>query len=137
MASPKLITDASSAFEESVVNRALMSDGTKVEVKVWHARIRYNGSDTVVESSVDSAGFTSAAVVFNSGDTTFDITISGFTNIPVASLTRVGISSYEPVLTSATNVLLKAAFTDTSDGSQIVTGTEDTDMHFDIILIGF
>lgn len=137
MASPKLVTDGVSEWEEAVANRALMSDGTKIEVKVWHGRLYYSGADTIVHASVDFAGVTSAAVVFNAGDTTFDITLSGFTNPPAIILTKSTPSAYEPHLfTTPTNVLARVGFSNIDTGAAIATGTEDADMDFNILIIG-
>lgn len=137
MATPKLVTDGSTEFEEAEMNRALMSDGTKIQVKTWHGRLHYDGADVVVDSGVDSAGVTSGAVVFNGANTAFDITLSGFTNPPVCVFGKGSASAYEPFIISRTNVLLRIGFANIDTGAQIVTGTEDTDMDFDIIIIGF
>lgn len=140
MATPKGVTDgsAASAYEESVINRFLLSDGAAIQVKVWHARIRYNGSAQVVEPAYDSAGFTTGALAFDAGNTEFDITLSGFTNPPIAILTPVGGATvYYPKVIATTNVLLSVAFFDVDTGAKIGTGSLDSDMDFNCILIGF
>lgn len=135
MATPVIVTDGDTVFNAANMNKFLSSDGTATSVKLWHARARYNGSSTVIESSVDSAGF--SGIAFNSGDTTFDLTLSGFTNPPVAVMTAQGSTSYYPKVESVTNTLLKVSFHNISTGAKIVTGVADTDMDFHIMAVGF
>ena len=136
MATPAYTINGTSDVSAATLNRAVISDGTKTDVKSWHARIRYNGSSNVVESSIDSAGFTTGAVAFDATDTEFDITLSGFTNPPVILLTSFGATAYEVKVIGVTNVLANIGFFDIDTGAKIATGTEDTDMDLMIWAIG-
>lgn len=138
MATPVGITDgqAADAYQASVINRFVLSDGTKTEIKMWHARVRYNGSALVVEAAIDSAGITTGGLAFDAGNTEVDITLSGFTNPPVAVLTPYLIAAYYPKILVTTNVLLTVAFVNISTGVKIATGVLDANMDFNVILIG-
>lgn len=136
MATPVTTVDGTTVFNAANMNKYLTSDGTKTTIKVWHGRIRYNGASLVVESTVDFAGVTSGALAFNGGSTSIDITLSGFTNPPVVQCTPTNLTSYPTRPTTVTNVLCTLQFLDVGTGAQIVTGVLDTDMDFQITIIG-
>ena len=136
MATPVTTVDGTTVYNAANMNKYLTSDGTKTTVKVWHARVRYNGVSLVVESTVDSAGITSGALAFNAGTTAIEITLSGFTNPPVAVLTPTTATAYTVKPTGMSNVLATIQFFDIDTGAQIVTGALDTDMDFQIMIIG-
>ena len=136
MATPLLVTDGTTEFNQAQLNRALMSDGTALSVKTHHARVRHTGAVTEVVSSTDSAGLVTANIVFDAGDTEFDITISGFTNPPSVQLTPHGTSAYTVKMVANSNVLINVGFYNIDTGVKIATGVGDTDMDFHIFIIG-
>jgi len=136
MATPKIVTDGVDEFEEAVVNKYVSSDGTALQVKIWHGNIHYTGSATQLKTGVSAAGLTNGGIAFDGGDTAVDITLSGFTNPPVVVANAFGATSYYPKAIVVTNVLATIAFYDIDTGAAIVTGIEDTDMDFNIMIIG-
>lgn len=136
MATPKVVTDGTTVWEEAELNKFLSSDGTKIQVKTYHGRIRYNGASLEISGSIDSAGMVSANLAFNAGATAIELTIAGFTNAPAIQTTKSLLTSYETVPSTVTNTLITFQFLDNA-GAQIVTGAEDTNMDFHVFIIGF
>ena len=136
MATPLLVVDGVDEFEAVVSNKALSSDGVKLGVKTWHARIRFDGVSFVVEGTTDSAGITGGGISFNGGTTQLEITLSGFTNAPVVMLTSVGTPAYNVKVVTTTNVLTAIRFYDIASGAEIVTGVGDINMDFNVYIIG-
>jgi len=135
MATPITTVNGTTPFRAEDMNKYMTADGTKLESKMWWARVFYNGASTVVDGGTDSSGIT--AVAFQAGPTEIDVTLAGFVNVPVVLLQPTIVSSayyVKPVVVS--NVLVSVAFYDISTGAKIVTGTEDTDMSFNICVIG-
>lgn len=136
MATPAFVTDGSTEFNGANMNKAIISDGTKTQVKMWHARVRYNGAQLVVESSVDSGGLVTADLTFNGGNTQVEMTLAGWTNPPVVVVTPFGDTAYTTKITSISNVQAIARFYDIDTGAQIVTGVLDSNMDFNVIIMG-
>jgi len=135
MASPITTVDGTTFFRAADMNKYLTADGTKLESKTWWARIFYNGVLTGVDGTTDSSGIT--AVAFNGGNTEVDVTLSGFTNTPVVLVNPTNVdTAYVVKPKTITNVLASIAFYDIATGAKIVTGVEDTDMSFNICVIG-
>ena len=137
MATPATIVDGTTVFNAANANKFISSDGTAIQVKMWHARIRFDGVNTVVEPTFDSAGFTTAGLTFQSGPTEVDATLSGFTNPPIITVTPQGSTAYTVKLIAVTNVLATFGFFDINTGAKIATGTEDSNMDFHVQAIGF
>lgn len=136
MATPVTTVDGTTVFSAANMNKYITADGTKTTIKVWHGRVRYNGVSLVVESTVDFGGLTSGALAFNGGSTQVEATLAGFTNPPVVLLTPTNATSYTVKPTTVSNVLAAIQFFDIDTGAQIVTGVLDTDMDFQILIIG-
>ena len=138
MATPATMVDGTTPLNAANLNKYLASDGTKIQVKVYHARIRYNGSSFVVESANDSAGIVTANLTFVGGSTTLEIAISGFTNPPSVQVTPNLINTaYNVKAKGTSNVKVEVGFYAIANGARITTGTGDTNMDFHILIIGF
>lgn len=137
MATPKYVTAGVSAWSEAVANRALMSDGAKVQVKVYHAHIRYNGADFIVDSTDDSAGIVTGDLTFDITADELRITLAGFTNLPIAMVSPHNVNTAYEVKAGANSATrMDVRFYNIDTGAHILTN-EDTNMDFNIIIIGF
>jgi hypothetical protein len=86
MATPKVVTDATSAFEEAVLNKFIAAgEANKVQVKIWYARVRYTGSAWEVVSTTDSAGLTTGALAWSTNQ--LQLTLANWSNPPVILVT--------------------------------------------------
>lgn len=135
MATPVMVTDGVDDFEAAVANKAIQSDGTKTTVKMYHARINWDGANPQVVGAVDSSGVVTGDLTFDGGPTEFTITIAGFTNPPVVTMSPSTTGAYNVKLSLQSNVLLRVAFFDAA-GAQIATGVGDNNMDFNIMIIG-
>jgi len=137
MATPLFVTDGVTEFEQSAMNRALLSDGTKTGVKVWHGNVLFNGAISTVNPGVDFAGLSPGGVTFGVGATTMELTLAGFTAPPVVLVSPTGGDSvYNVKVDSVTTTLAVVAFYDIDLGVRIITGAQDTNMSFNCIIIG-
>lgn len=135
MATPKFVTDASTAYTEANMNRGLMSDGTKIQVKVYHAHILYNGASWEVVAADDSSGIVTGDLAWSTDHLV--ITVSGFTNPPIPVVSGVSTTTTPaemPQADIASNTAIHVFFFDDAHAN---VSTEGTTMDFTIILIGF
>ena len=87
-ATPKTFTDASTDLDEANLN--LFVRGGKLQVKVNYFQLLFTASSNAVTvvSGVDSDGeVVSGDLAWNAGSTQIDITLSGFSTLPVATAT--------------------------------------------------
>jgi hypothetical protein len=140
MATPKFVTAGTTPFKEADMNKALQVDGTKIQVKTYYGRIRYNGAtwEVVAAATADNAGIVTGDLAWSTDH--LNITVSGFTNPPRAILTPVSTGTTParaPMQSAAsTNVQVQVYFFDGANPPAADT-TEATDMDFNIFLIGF
>ena len=139
MATPKFVEAGTTAYKEANMNRALMSDGSKIQVKVYHAHIRYTGAvwEVVTATTDDNAGIVSGDLVFDDASDTLRITLAGFTNPPICIPSAHNIdTAYNPKAGANSNVRMDVKFYAISGGALITTNS-DTNMDFNLIIIGF
>jgi hypothetical protein len=139
MATPKFVVAGTTAFKEVNMNRALISDGTKVQVKVYHAHIRYNGAswEVVAATTDDNAGIVTGDLAFDDASDTLRITLSGFVNPPIGVGTPHNVdAAYNIKMGANSNVRMDVKFYAISGGALITTNS-DTNMDFNIIIIGY
>lgn len=137
MATPKTITDGTTPFDEANLNKFLSSDGSKVQVKVYHAHIRYNGASWIVDSAEDAAGLVSGDLAWSTDHLV--ITLSGFTNVPIAMVCAVSTATTPPntpMVDAISNTQINVYFFD-GQNPPVADTTQGTDMDFNIIIIGF
>lgn len=136
MATPKAMLDGTTPLNEANLN--LFVTPTKIQVKLIYAHVRYDGAAWEVDAGVDSAEIVTGDIALNGGTTTLEITVAGFTNVALAVVSTGLVDSAYYVKgegQSATQV--DVGFYNIDTGARIVTGVADTDMDFDIIIIGF
>jgi hypothetical protein len=129
------MTDGTTSLNEANMNKALMSDGTKIQVKVYHAHIRYNGASWEVVAADDSAGIVTGDLAWSTNH--LNITLSGFTNPPIAVVSPNSTGTTAaliPAVDVTSNVQMQVYF---FDYAGTVDTTQATDMDFTIILMGF
>jgi hypothetical protein len=135
MATPKIVVDGSSAWEEAVANKFIASGGGKLQVKALHARVQYSGSAWQVVSSTDSAEIASGDLAWNGTNKELEITLSGYDNPPVVLATPAAIDAAYTVkahASSATKAVVRFYNIDT--GAKIAT--EDANMDCNVLVIG-
>lgn len=138
MATPKTVTDNSSDLDEAVLN--LFIRGGKLQVKVNYVVALFTAATNVatVDTSYDSDGeIIDADLTWNAGSTRLDITLSGFSTLPVVQAIIVGNSSTNVDrlyvdATAATNALVK--FIGAGPGGSSVD--PDGDMTIAVLVIG-
>jgi len=137
MATPKYVTAGVSGWAEAIANRAIMSDGTKIQVKAYHAHIRFDGADFIVDSVDDSAGIVTGDLTFDDATDTLRITLAGFTNLPIGMVSAHNVDvAYSPKAGANSATRMDVKFYDIDTGALILTNS-DTSMDFNIIIIGF
>ncbi len=139
MSTPKFVTAGTTAYTEANMNKAIQSDGSKIQVKAYHAHIRYNGAswEVVTATTDDNAGVVTGDLAFDDASDTLRITLAGFTNPPIGLPSAHNIdTAYNPRAGANSNVRLDVKFYAISGGALITTNS-DTNMDFNIIIIGF
>ena len=134
MATPVYTSDGNVA-NAALFNRAVISDGLKIQVKIWHARLTWSGAIAEINVSNDVAGFDST-IVFNAGTTAFDVALTGFTNAPVVQVSRSLATVSEPRVESTSASTVSVGFYDNA-GVKDVSGVGSTNHDFFITVIGF
>ena len=87
-ATPKTFTDGSTDLDEANLN--LMVRGGKLQVKVNYFQLLFTASSNAVTvvSAVDSDGeVVSGDLAWNAGAVNIDVTLSGFSTLPVVTAT--------------------------------------------------
>jgi hypothetical protein len=139
MATPQIHTDGSTDMEEAVFNQYLSAGGNaKVNVKMVYAHIRFNGASLEVVSTTDSSQIVTGDLTFNGGNTSVEITLAGYVNPPlvIASPNSAVLTAHGVKGTASSNVLAEITFYD-EPSNQITTGSLDTNMNFNVLIIGF
>lgn len=137
MATPKFVIAGTTGYSEANMNKALMSDGTKIQVKAYHAHIRFDGANFIVDSADDSAGIVSGDLTFDITADELRITLAGFTNLPIAMVSPHNGNAFYNVKAGANSATrMDVRFYAIADGAHILSN-EDTNMDFNIIIIGF
>lgn len=130
----QIVTDGTQDVDAAVVNLFTNAGGTKTNVSILFAHIRYTGAAWEVVSTTDSA-------ILESGDLAWDtdhleITLDTYTNTPAAmpgSVAAGGTISNRAQVDPISNTQIDVYFF-TSDGTPDTT--EGVDMDFMLILIG-
>lgn len=137
MATPKIVTSGVTEFSEAQMNKFIGGDGTKIQVKMWYASIIYSAGSPVVDSAQDSCGLVTGSLSYV--NPTLRITLSGFTNAPHVQLTRHALTTnYNVAKLLVSNTRVDVGFYAAANPStQISAGAYDTNMRFDILIIGF
>ena len=137
MATPAVFVDGTTDLEAANLNKFVSAGGTKIQVKMYYARITYNGSNFVVSSDADSAGIVTGDLTYDGTSDNLRITIAGFTNRPVVMVSPVlGATNLEVKAYAQSTTRVDVEFYAVSDGTK-VTGGAVTTMDFHIIIIGF
>lgn len=134
MATPITIVDGTSEFEAAVVNKFIASDGSKVNVKNYHASIRHVDGDFEVNAGIDSSGIVTADLFFNTGTDLLEITISGFVNPPTVLVSSAVGSTYFVKASASSNTLVTVGF---YSAMATLVGTPDDFMSCSIIIQGY
>jgi len=139
MATPKGIVAGSSAFSEAVMNRFILGDGTKIQIKIWYATVVYSGGTLILQAGADVCGFVAGDFSYNAGTDILEVTLSGFTNIPFVGVERLSAgTNYIPQYKVFTNTQAQIEFYDPADLTTKVTpGAPDANMNFTIFVIGY
>ena len=138
MATPKTVTDASSDLDEAVLNLFLRAG--KLQVKVNYAVIAFTaaGNTVAVSGSFDSDGeIVTGDTSWDAGDVRIEITITGFTAVPVVlggiitnSSTNIEKARFEAISSSV------VAVTFLSNATPGAATDPDGDMTVNLFLIG-
>lgn len=126
--------DGNSLLIFSETNKAVLSDGTALGVRLLHARIRYTGTVWEFVSTTDSAMGGVAIPVWSTDHLEVALPAGIFDNPPVIHCTPA-LETSVPIIkgNASTNVLVRVYFRDEADTA--VT-TEATTMDFNFIAIG-
>ncbi len=133
MATPKIITDGTTELKEAELNKFVAADDAKVQCKMNWAHVRYNGTAWEVVSGEDKAGIASLDLSWDGVGTALDITLSGFSNPPIAVVCPASASAVIPKVKAVLANKLTVEFYDFT-GAEVTT--EGTTMDFNVILIG-
>jgi hypothetical protein len=135
VATPKVVTDGTTEFEEAAINKFIAAgEANKVQVKVWYGRVRYTGSAWEVSSSFDSAGLTTGALAWSTNQ--LQMTLSGFSNVPIILATPEAVDTNLNVKAHcSSSTLAVVRFYAVADGALV--STQATTMEFNVLLIGF
>ena len=137
MATPKVSTDDSTDLDEAVLN--LYVTAVKLQVKLNYCTILFTASTNTptVVAGVDSDGeIVTGDLSWDAGDEEIDITISGFTAIPVGVTTiqdnnSSNVHDLQYRHTNTTTVHIRP----TASGGE-TSVDPDGDIQFSLILIG-
>jgi len=138
MATPAIVTDGVTPFDAASMNKFVSGDGTKVQIKVAYATIKYSAGNLVVDSDYDSCGIVTGDLSYNAGTDLLEITLGGFVNSPQIQVTKtVGDTNYFVASDCGSNILAHVEFLDVDTGDKIVGGSPDANMNFNVFIIGY
>ena len=138
MATPKVVTDASSDLDEAVLN--LFLSVPKLQVKVNYLRVLFAAAgNTVTVDSFDSDGeVVDGDLAWNGGSTKIDCTISGFTVKPIVLITpgtNASANADSIVASASTTSNIEIYFRDAT-GGRGSNVDPDGDVSFNMFIIG-
>ena len=136
-ATPKTITDASSDLDEANLN--LFVRGGKLQVKVNYLALKFEAAgNAVTVHGVDSDGeIVDGDLTWNAGSTCIDVTLSGFSAIPVmlATLRTNGSTNVEKLEVTAAdaNTGVISFMSNATPGEAV---DPDGDVYVNLLVIG-
>ena len=136
-ATPKTITDASSDLDEANLN--LFVRGGKLQVKVNYLALKFEADgNAVTVHGVDSDGeIVDGDLTWNAGSTCIDVTLSGFSAIPVmlATLRTNGSTNVEKLEVTAAdaNTGVISFMSNATPGAAV---DPDGDVYVNLLVIG-
>lgn len=139
MATPKTVVDSSVDLDEAVLNLFLRAGKAQVKVNYFVLAFVAASNAVTVDSAWDSDGeIVDADLSWNAGSTQIDVTLSGFTAVPVAFATHhvtstssnVGHVIAEGLSTSTARVV----FLDAAAGPSKVDPSHDIEVN--VLFIG-
>lgn len=138
MATPKIVNDGVTPFNEDNMNLFIAGNGVKVQIKVNYAVILESGAAPIVSPSNDSCGIVTGDLTYDGGPDVLEIAIAGYTNPPVVIATPlVGANTYNVKAHAISNAEINVWFFDINTGAQIATGSYESDMKFNLLVIGY
>ena len=135
MATPKVMTDGSTALTEANLNLYARS---KLQVKIYHVVVKYSGGNLVVDSDFDSYGPVTGDLTYDGTNKVLNITLAGFTNPPVAVATpKYANANYNIKAHATSNTNVRVAFYAISNGANVDAASPDANMNFNLLIIGY
>lgn len=134
MATPQVIQDGVTPLDHSNLGKFINAEG-KLDLKMWYARIRFNGASWEVVAAQDSAGITTLGLNWDTDHV--EITLTGYTTLPLpvpAPAFESGVATHPIIKASPESAALISVYF--YDEANVLQTTETTLMDCNIWIIG-
>jgi len=131
-----IVTDGSTEFKAAELNKFVAGNGSKLGIMLQYARIAYTGAAWEVVAGTDSCDIASGDLTWNATPDELEITLAGYSNVPVVIATPVATgNTIHPILKAHAASKTQAVVRFYDEANTQIT-VEDTDMAFNLMVIG-